>query len=373
MNVIDTRLSGISWKKQIKLKQKLVYFNPKLSGIRRHIPEFSLAKIIVVREAGNDLYLDKFPAHIPEDLIELPFESIFVEYRPPVNVKIGGEDKEDKIIAVWIHRGKSISFFDQSSHDAIAAMFIFEDFGDYKLWFPTKQMPPIQPYFTSEYICSDSVDICPVEKRPLNFLMLQPVLEKRNQTFREFVKLVHSSARDGKIPQDEFGLSIFTRALNCVYCPPELRKRFKIESWRKTRSCRLLQNAARIYGLLIKTLIFFNSKNVEIIPAGGYKHVKLNESPIPFPYYTCRVTFPSRKYEQGEPKPTEKRLRFRFDVRGHFRFLRSPRFVHKRLQSIWIASHRRGQGIYIPKTYLFSDKTRADQQQSAPSRREGGS
>lgn len=106
------------------------------------------------------------------------------------------------------------------------------------------------------------------------------------------------------------------------------------------------------------TLTFLNCKNVHLKPEGistkrNRKRVVEGLPPMPPPYYVCRVDIPKSIYKKVAISGVARSFDYQFDVRGHFRTLKSERYVHKRYQMIWVPSFKKGTGEYIPKTYVF--------------------
>lgn len=112
--------------------------------------------------------------------------------------------------------------------------------------------------------------------------------------------------------------------------------------------------------LFENTLSFLNCQNVRLIPCGlssksERKRIKKGLPPTPPPYHECKVTFPLVRRFSNRTRSTEQKhiFGYQFDVRGHFRLLKSPRFIHKKEKLVWVHPYRKGQDEYIPKTYIF--------------------
>jgi len=123
----------------------------------------------------------------------------------------------------------------------------------------------------------------------------------------------------------------------------------------------IVVKARSITTLTENLLTFLNCRNVHLKPEGtSRKHNKKlilqGQSPIPPPYYICHVDIPKFIYKKELKSGVRRIFNYRFDVRGHFRSLVSPKWTHKRGQMIWIPPYVKGSGEYIPKTYEFAER-----------------
>jgi len=110
--------------------------------------------------------------------------------------------------------------------------------------------------------------------------------------------------------------------------------------------------------VILKILTIINAKNTELVKVDRWtvprKHKYLGTitKQAPEPFYILKIKVPKPRYNNNGKEHIEHRnYSHAFDVRGHFRHLIAKRYKQK--QVIWISPHKKGEGIYIPKTYEF--------------------
>ena len=114
----------------------------------------------------------------------------------------------------------------------------------------------------------------------------------------------------------------------------------------------------KLMNLTINLINFINSnETVEYAPIyksnkQQKKYFQKTGKKLPPLFYLLKVKYPKEYIIGGVKGQPHSGYSYQFDVRGFFRYLKSPRYKNKRGQIIWINSFKKGRGVYIPKNYL---------------------
>jgi hypothetical protein len=105
----------------------------------------------------------------------------------------------------------------------------------------------------------------------------------------------------------------------------------------------------------VKNLLLFLNEPRVIVKSrsvNNKRRVKKGLTPIPSLLVT-RITEELKKYIYEGYKRSEarKKLGYAYDVRGHWRTLRSPRYGEKQGTQIWVKDHTRGDGLKPPQKF----------------------
>jgi len=114
------------------------------------------------------------------------------------------------------------------------------------------------------------------------------------------------------------------------------------------------------FQLAMEILFYINSPNVTFEKHEGTGKTQLaaaaGKIKKPEPYYFCMVHPPKilENLSDEERKHIRHGFNYQFDVRGHVRRYRHPRYVTMRGEEQWIRPFRKGVGlVYIPKQYIL--------------------
>ena len=85
------------------------------------------------------------------------------------------------------------------------------------------------------------------------------------------------------------------------------------------------------------------------------KRIKRGKVPLPT-IHNIKITGKLKIYLDKLKSNPDFNYTHRFDVRGHWRTLRSDKWKYKKGTKIWIANYIKGEGIYIKKNYEVKDE-----------------
>jgi hypothetical protein len=113
----------------------------------------------------------------------------------------------------------------------------------------------------------------------------------------------------------------------------------------------------KLLDITIQIINFINS-NDYVEQAPMWKSQKSKEHyekkfnmALPPEFYMLRVKYPKEFMTRNGEGQSHSPYGYQFDVRGHWRHLRSPVYKQKRGAVIWIPNFKKGHGLYIQKRY----------------------
>ncbi len=125
---------------------------------------------------------------------------------------------------------------------------------------------------------------------------------------------------------------------------------------------RMLAEYTRVLICNIIDMVEGNDEDLEVVTVNtsreqNLKRIKRKQIPMPTKVF-IRPRGKFKKYVKEfnqDNDDNKKKLTYRFLMRGHFRHLRSEKFVYKQGEKIWIKPFWKGEGIVISKDYKVTN------------------
>lgn len=321
--------------KDPKIIEEVVTFSGLVSI--KNMLESDYKDFVMESEIANDFYKGK---HIPQDYtltLKLPFPLLYINFTDPIDIEmIKNPIEEEQSYEDWL------KYYKEDKSILVINKLIGMIFQKDPELFKERQVNTIDFMEKSKVkTMSDDFYNYYVNADKDRMIKIYFVIKEGNGDYSFSDVFLDTD----KLPEfvSEFAVGVCN--LN------EKENKYKVQ-----------KIVAKLLNMAIQVINFINSKDyVEARPT--WKSMKSKEKyeakmgkQLPPDFYMLRVKYPQNIYTvKGE---TEKRspYGYQFDVRGHFRHLKSEKYKYKRGQVIWIPNYKKGKGIYIPKRYAIDSE-----------------